>query len=113
MTKASPVLKRGVFFVGWLLSPLTFWNDALINIPISYLCASLTSRVLPGNFIVLTLVYYWLSNVLGLCMMAASGHAVIKEGRGLLKGIIDLLATIVVYSGILIILGRAGFLKPV
>lgn len=112
MTKVSPALKRGIFFVGWLLSPLTFWNDALVNIPISYLCASITSRIIPGNFIVLTLIYYWLSNILGLWMMAASGHAVMKEGRGLLKGAIDLLATIIVYSIILIILGKVGFLKP-
>ena len=112
MTKVSPMLNRGVFFVGWLLSPLTFWNDAIVNIPISYLCASLTSRFIPGHFVVLTLIYYWLSNILGLLMMAASGHAVIKEGKGLLRGAIDLLAAIAVYSVILIILCRAGFLKP-
>jgi hypothetical protein len=113
MTKARSALNRGVFFIGWLLSPLTFWNDALVNIPISYLCASLTRRVIPGDFLILTLVYYWISNILGLWMMAASGHAIIKEGRGLLRGVIDLLATIAVYSGILILLGKTGLLKPI
>jgi len=36
---------RAVFLivVGWILSPLTFWNDAVVNIPITYLCASVVA----------------------------------------------------------------------
>ena len=38
------IINRFVFFVGWILSPFTFWNDAFVNIPLSYVAASLLAR---------------------------------------------------------------------
>ena len=35
-----------LFVVGWVFSPLTWWNDGLINLPIAWLLAS---WVVPSN----------------------------------------------------------------
>lgn len=112
--KKGHKLKKAIFFVGWLLSPLTFWNDIFVNIPLSYLCASLTVRVIPADFLLLVLIFYWFSNVLGLYLMYASGRKIIKEGRGgLARTLLDLFVTIAVYSGVLILLNKFGILRPI
>ena len=113
MTKAGPALKRGVFFVGWLLSPLTFWNDAIVNIPLSYLCASLFIRLISCNFLFVMLVFYWLTNLAGILMMYMSGKSIFKGGEGLIREAANLLIAIVAYSLILIFLHRLGILRPI
>ncbi|MFA5142969.1 MAG: hypothetical protein WC522_02210 [Candidatus Omnitrophota bacterium] len=105
-------IKRLIFFAGWLLSPFTFWNDIFINIPISYLCASLFVRVFKADFLFMTLVFYWLSNLLGVLMMYTAGKDVLKAKK-VARELIIFLAAVVLYSLILIILGRIGILKPV
>ncbi len=108
------VVLRLVFFIGWLLSPLTFWNDAFVNIPLSYLCANIFIRIWPmPNFLLTVLIFYWLSNGLGLLMMYASGKDLLEGKRGALREISLLLITLVSYSLILVLLQRIGVLKPI
>ena len=104
---------RIIFFIGWLLSPFTFWNDVFVNIPISYICANLLSRIIRVDFLLLVLVAYWLSNAVGVLMMYASGKAIIRDKRALMRELAVFLATIALYSAILILLNKAGVLRPV
>jgi hypothetical protein len=96
-----------------MLSPLTFWNDFLINIPISYLCASLAIRFIKADFLLLVLIFYWLSNGFGVLMMYASGKSMMRDKSNRLRALVTLLITIVIYSIIIIILNRTGILKPI
>lgn len=107
------LLHRLTFFVGWLLSPLTFWNDSFINIPLSYIMANIFIRVFPVNFLSLLLAFYWLSNILGVLLMYASGKKLIDERKSMVRTVLMILATMAIYSGILIALERSGILKPV
>ncbi len=107
------IVNRLTFFVGWLLSPFTFWNDAFVNIPISYLCASLFARLFPADFLSTVLVFYWLSNALGLFMMYASGKNILKDKKSVIREFAILIITMTVYSLILILLHRIGVLKPI
>ena len=104
--------RRTIFFLGWLLSPFTVWNDPLVNIPISYILANLYARFLPGNFPLVVLIFYWLSNVFGLYLMYLGGKAIIRDAQHALRELLKLVITVVVYSVILVLLGKAGFLKP-
>ena len=106
-------LKNTIFFIGWLLSPLTFWNDAFINIPFSYLCASLLIKFIKTDFLTLMLVMYWVSNGLGLYMMYASGRAIFKDRGEVARAFLTFIATVIVYSVILLALYRMGILKPI
>lgn len=103
---------RAFFFIGWLLSPFTFWNDAFINIPLSYLMANLIFQFVPINFLTLMLIFYWLSNGLGILLMYISGKNALDSGRGILREILILLAAIGGYSILLVILNKAGIIKP-
>ncbi|MDP2929055.1 MAG: hypothetical protein Q8O01_03195 [Candidatus Omnitrophota bacterium] len=106
-------IKNTIFFIGWMLSPLTFWNDAFVNIPISYLCASLAIRFIKADFLFLVLIFYWLSNIFGIMMMYFSGKSIMRDKSNRLHALVTLLITIVIYSAIIVILNRTGILKPI
>jgi len=55
--------------LGYMLSPLSWWNDLFFNLPIAYLFGYATSWAYPQAFVPATIVGYWLSNVLGILMM--------------------------------------------
>ena len=104
---------RSLFFLGWLLSPLTFWNDAFINIPLAYLCASLVFGLAHFPFLPMVLVFYWLSNILGLALMYVSGRAIAREEGYWKNAVLKTILTILVYSIVLVVIHNLGVLKPV
>ncbi len=107
------LIKNAVFFIGWMLSPLTFWNDIFVNIPISYLCAWLAIRFIKADFLFLVLVFYWISNGIGILMMYLSGKSIMQDKSNRLQALETILITVIIYSAIIIILGKTGLLKPV
>jgi len=62
---------KGTFLVslGYLLSPLSWWNDLFFNLPIAYGFAYLLNWIFVDAFFILTVIGYWLSNILGILMM--------------------------------------------
>ncbi|MBW4616138.1 MAG: hypothetical protein KME21_23260 [Desmonostoc vinosum HA7617-LM4] len=72
---------RGGFFlvIGYLLSPLCWWNDLIFNLPIAYffgyICSLFASKLLmPG-----VIVGYWLSNIIGILLMQAGAIDVFQK----------------------------------
>lgn len=62
--------------VGFILSPLSWWNDLLINVPLAYIMTwpigKLISLFTPVNFtayIIIFIVCYWITNLVGILMM--------------------------------------------
>ena len=59
------------------------------------------------------LVSYWLTNIAGIAIMVASGaRAFAGPGKTVLRFLLELAGTIVVYSFVLILLNLFGLLKP-
>ena len=105
-------LRNTIFFMGWLLSPATFWNDAFINIPLSYLMANFLAWFVRIDFLLLLLLSYLFTNVLGLYLMYLTTKQIVRN-RGEVAGeILKLISTMAVYSLILVVLAKAGILKP-
>jgi len=102
-------LNRLLFLIGWLLSPLTTWNDAFINIPLAYLAASLFFKIFPRDFALQVIIFYWLSNGIGLALMYVTGRNVLKEKRLSFKSI---LVTLLIYSIVLFLLDKFITLRP-
>jgi hypothetical protein len=55
--------------IGFILSPLSWWNDLVVNIPLSYAFAVPFGAVDRQLFIPMFIAGYWLSNVLGFFLM--------------------------------------------
>jgi len=62
------VLREGVLItIGYILSPLSWWNDSFVNIPIAYLFGCLFTLISPKLFLPSMIIGYWITNVVGLC----------------------------------------------
>ena len=107
------LLYRCIFFIGWILSPFTFWNDSFVNIPISYISANIVIRYFRVDFLITVLAFYWLTNALGILIMYVGGKELVGKGKSLTGEALKLGIAIIVYSVILIMLNRIGILRPV
>jgi hypothetical protein len=55
--------------VGYLLSPLCWWNDLFFNLPIAYAFGYICSWISPDLLFPGSIVGYWLSNIAGMLLM--------------------------------------------
>jgi len=99
--------------LGWLLSPLCWWNDLVINLPVAWLVARALAFWQPSWFTPGLVIGYWLSNVAGILLMQSSAMEVFRDGDGprdprreLLVG----LATSTAYSLAVFALVKTGLL---
>jgi hypothetical protein len=53
--------------IGYLLSPLCWWNDIFFNLPIAYAFGYICSWLSPDLLFPCTIVGYWLSNIAEFC----------------------------------------------
>lgn len=60
--------------IGFLLSPLSWWNDLILNFPLSYLIALPFGLIKESLFLPSFIAAYWLSNILGLILMQKGGE---------------------------------------
>ena len=63
-------IRGGLFLaIGYLLSPLCWWNDIFFNLPIAYAFGYICSWLSPDLLFPCTIVGYWLSNIAGILLM--------------------------------------------
>src|SRR5437867_2622726 len=101
--------------IGFMLSPLSWWNDLVVNLPLAIGFAWLVSFFYKPAFEVAVVVGYWLTNVLGFVLMhkgaekIATGEKKAYSPRDLLK---DVLISLL-YTGVILALLKVGILKPI
>ena len=100
--------------VGYLLSPLSWWNDMIVNVPLALVFAWIVSAFYKPAFTASLVIGYWLTNVLGFVLMHKGARQLMSEKdekysrRELLKDLgISLLYTLVI-----VVLIKFGVLKP-
>jgi len=102
-------------FIGYLLSPLSWWNDMFVNVPLALAFAWVVSLFWPQAFGVSCVVGYWLTNVLGFVLMHKGAQQMLSDEklkytrRELLKD----LAISLLYTLVIVALVKWGVLKPV
>lgn len=102
-------------FIGFMLSPLSWWNDAFVNLPLAVAFGWLVAWVHPPAFKAGVLVGYWLTNVLGLVLMQ-KGYNRIASAQGFSpytwrSFVRDLLISLL-YTGVIFLLLKLKVLKP-
>lgn len=96
---------------GFILSPLSWWNDLLVNVPLAYLFSVPFSLIDERLFIPAFILGYWLTNLLGFLMLHWGGEGLIYRRRPTISVKRSLIIS-VVYSIIVIILVLLGWLAP-
>jgi hypothetical protein len=73
-------LKGGFFLVlGYLLSPLCWWNDLLFNLPIAYGFGYACSLLSPKLLLPCSIIGYWLSNIVGILLMQFGSKEIFQK----------------------------------
>lgn len=65
--------------LGYLLSPLCWWNDLIFNLPIAYAFGYICRWISADWFIPGLIAGYWLSNVVGILLMQFGAIDMVKE----------------------------------
>lgn len=107
-------IKGGVLAtIGFLLSPLSWWNDIFINLPLAYVFALPFGFFSEKLFLPAMIFGYWITNILGFILM----HHGVKDlttketkeytKKELIKDIIISL----IYTAVVVVLVLMGWLK--
>ena len=102
--------------IGFVLSPLSWWNDLYVNLPISYALAWPVSLINERLFSFALIFFYWCSNVVGLALLHKGSLSVISpkivSSLSRNQKILMDLAVSAAYTVIIIILVALDILKP-
>jgi hypothetical protein len=100
------------FIIGFILSPLSWWNDLFVNIPLSYLFALPIGLINKSLFIPGFIAVYWGINILGLILMYhGSNRMFVKKEESFKKILIKTLIWSTTYTIIIILLVVIGIIK--
>src|SRR4030066_1790945 len=103
--------------IGYLLSPLSWWNDIYLNIPLAYLGAWLSSLVYKPAFLTAFVASYWITNIVGLVLLHKgitkfAGKQITNKKYSKKELLKDIVLSLV-YTGIIIILAKLHIIRPI
>jgi hypothetical protein len=100
--------------IGFLLSPLSWWNDAFINIPLALLFAWLVSFVYKPAFTASLILGYWLTNVIGLVLMHKGARQMLSNepATGTRRELLTDIIVSLIYTVVIVVLVKWEILKP-
>lgn len=107
------IVHSTVFFIGWLFSPLTWWNDCFINIPISYIGAHFFAPLFHLPFGTMVIVLYWGTNILGIVGMVVGGKGITENCPNNIKTLMVMALVMGIYSAMIWLLDCYQVLLPV
>ncbi len=102
-----------IVVVGYILSPLSWWNDIIINIPIAYAIGFLFGLISKSLFFPSIIICYWATNIIGLIMVHKGTIEILnkEEKKYTKKDIIKDLIFSILYTLIIVILIKLNILK--
>ena len=101
--------------IGFMLSPLSWWNDLFVNVPLALGFAWVVSLLYKPAFTVAWVIGYWLTNVLGFVLMQKGAEAMLRDKAGKYSGR-DLLRDVCIslgYTFVIVTLEKLGVVKPI
>ncbi len=101
--------------VGFLLSPLSWWNDAFINLPLAIAFGWLISLLYKPAFDVAVVIGYWLTNIAGLVLMQKGGEKMVRteDRKYSKKDLLRDLGISLAYTAVIVILIKLKVLQPI
>jgi hypothetical protein len=98
-----------------LLSPLSWWNDLFINVPLALAFAWVVSFFYRPLFEPCLIVGYWLTNLLGFVLMHKGAQTALSENRQPYsrRDLLRDLGISLLYTALILVLIKIGVLKPI
>lgn len=105
-------LKGGILItIGYLLSPLSWWNDIFINIPIAYVFGILLGLISKKLFLPAMVAGYLMTNVLGFVLMHKGARYLKKKEENPKNELFKDIIISLIYTAVIIILAKTGIIK--
>jgi hypothetical protein len=105
-----------VGLIGFILSPLSWWNDAFVNLPLAIGFGWTVALFYPPAFEPAVIIGYWLTNVLGFVLMHKGAAKMAsfeeKQGRYTARDWFRDLAVSLLYTLLIVVLVKLQILKP-
>jgi len=101
-------------FIGYMLSPLSWWNDMFVNVPLALVFAWVISAFYKPAFGLSLVIGYWLTNVLGFVLMHKGAQTIFaqKERKYSRRDLLKDVAISLLYTVLIVALVKIGVLKP-
>lgn len=102
-------------FVGFILSPLSWWNDAFVNLPLALAFGWLIALFYKPAFEPAVVLGYWLTNIVGLILLQKGATQALAKGERRKYSKRDLvrdLAISLAYTALIIALFKLNVLQP-
>ncbi len=101
--------------IGFMLSPLSWWNDLVVNLPLALAFAWLVSWFYQPAFAASLVLGYWLTNVLGLILMHKGTRRILSEkpGRYSWRDLARDVGISLLYTALIVALVTLGVLQPI
>jgi hypothetical protein len=107
-------LKNGILAaIGYVLSPLSWWNDIFINIPLAYAFAFPFGFISQKLFFPMMIFGYWMTNIAGFILMHHGVKGVVSKtnspytNKEILKDVVISIG----YTLIVVLFVKIGWLK--
>ena len=102
-------------FIGFMLSPLSWWNDAFVNLPLALAFAWLVSWFYKPAFGASLVVGYWLTNILGFILMHKGTQGIVSEkpGHYTRRDLLRDVGVSLFYTALIVALVKLGVLQPI
>lgn len=101
-------------FIGYVLSPVSWWNDLVVNIPLAYVFALPFAFVSRSLFLPAMIVGYWITNVVGFLLLHHGAEDIVADEdakRQRRKQILQDFALSVLYTALVVALVHYGYIR--
>src|SRR6266446_5851516 len=102
-------------FVGFMLSPLSWWNDLFVNVPLALAFGWVVALFYKPAFAPSVVLRYWLTNIAGFILMHKGAQLCfsVKPLKCTRRDLLRDLAISLLYTALIVALIRLGVLKPI
>lgn len=107
-------LKGGILAtIGYILSPLSWWNDLVINIPIAYAFAFPFGFISRSLFFPMMIFGYWITNIVGFILMHHGVTNLVskEQSKYTKKEVAKDIFISILYTLVVVIFVKMGWLK--
>ena len=101
--------------IGFMLSPLSWWNDLFINVPLAVGFGWFVSMFYKPAFGVSVVAGYWLTNILGFVLMHIGTRRLLSDDRAVRytrKDLVKDIAISLIYTLLVIAFIKMKLLQP-
>lgn len=95
--------------IGFILSPLTWWNDLVVNVPLAYVIAIPFSFINESFFLTAFIIGYWLTNLMGFLLLHTGSQGLLKN-KYAAPNIKQSIVMSIIYSALIVIIIMCGWL---